>query len=55
LKKKPKNYDLVLEYANSIVEGQKVACKEQIQGCQRFLDDLKNPLIMILIPKMLNL
>lgn len=43
MKKKPKNYDLVLEYANSIVEDQKVACKEQIQGCQRFLDDLKNP------------
>ncbi|WP_367142693.1 terminase large subunit [Desulfosporosinus sp.] len=40
---KHKNFDLVLEYANSIVEGRKVACKEQIQGCQRFLNDLKNP------------
>lgn len=40
---KHKNFDLVLEYANSIVEGRKVACKEQIQGCQRFLDDLNNP------------
>lgn len=40
---KHKNFDLVLEYANSIVEGRKVACKEQIQGCQRFLDDLQNP------------
>lgn len=40
---KYKNYDLVLEYANSIVESRKIACKEQIQGCQRFLNDLKNP------------
>ncbi|HZK24519.1 MAG TPA: terminase large subunit [Oscillospiraceae bacterium] len=32
-----------MEYANSIVEGRKVACKETIQMCQRFLDDLKNP------------
>ncbi|WP_420837677.1 terminase large subunit [Bacillus mesophilum] len=32
-----------MEYANSIVEGRKVANKEQIQGCQRFLNDLKNP------------
>ena len=37
------NYDTVMEYAKSIVEGRKVACKEQIQGCQRFLNDLKNP------------
>lgn len=37
-----KNYDLVMEYANSIVEGIKVANKEQIQGCKRFLNDLKN-------------
>jgi phage terminase large subunit-like protein len=43
LKKKPKNLDLVMEYARSIVEGRKIACKEQIQCCQRFLDDLKNP------------
>jgi len=35
--------DVVMEYAKSIVEGRKVACKEQIQVCQRFLDDLKNP------------
>lgn len=37
-----KNYEIVLEYANSIVEGRKIACKELIQSCQRFLDDLKN-------------
>lgn len=41
--KKPPNYDLVLEYARSIVEGRKIACKEQIQVCRRFLDDLENP------------
>lgn len=38
-----KNYDEVMEYANSIVEGRKVACKETIQMCQRFLRDLENP------------
>ncbi|MBZ4221926.1 terminase large subunit [Bacillus wiedmannii] len=38
-----KNYDLVMEYASSIVEGSKLANKEQIQGCKRFLRDLKNP------------
>ncbi|NLU52370.1 MAG: terminase large subunit [Clostridiaceae bacterium] len=35
--------DVVMEYAKSIVEGRKIACKEQIQCCQRFLDDLNNP------------
>jgi len=43
LKKKPKNLDTVMEYAKSIVEGRKIACKEQIQGCRRFLNDLKKP------------
>lgn len=33
-----------MEYARSIVEGRKVACVETIQMCQRFLEDLKNPL-----------
>ncbi|MDX8291427.1 terminase large subunit [Metabacillus indicus] len=42
-KKKYENYDLVLEYANSIIEGKKLANREQIQGCERFLRDLKNP------------
>ncbi|RDW17653.1 terminase [Oceanobacillus arenosus] len=32
-----------MEYANSIVEGRKIANKETIQMCQRFLDDLENP------------
>ncbi|WP_160684363.1 terminase large subunit [Clostridium sp. C2-6-12] len=40
---KAKNIDTVMEYANSIVEGRKVACREQIQCCNRFLRDLDNP------------
>lgn len=32
-----------MEYAHSVVEGRKVANKETIQMCQRFLDDLENP------------
>lgn len=39
---KADNLDAVMEYANSIVERRKVACKEQIQVCERFLADLKN-------------
>lgn len=31
-----------MEYANNIVEGRKIACREQIQVCERFLRDLKN-------------
>ena len=41
--KKPKNFDVVLEYANSVVDGRKVACKEIKQTCERFLRDLENP------------
>ena len=41
--KQYKNYDIVIEYAKSIVEGRKVACKELIQACKRFLKDLQNP------------
>lgn len=33
-----------MEYARSIVDGTKVAGKEIVQACQRFLDDLENPL-----------
>lgn len=40
---KYKNYDIVMEYANSIIEGRKVANKETIQACRRFLKDLENP------------
>src|SRR5690554_676201 len=32
-----------MEYAGSIVEGRKVACREVVQMCQRFLQDLENP------------
>jgi phage terminase large subunit-like protein len=39
---KYKNYAIVMEYANSIVEKRKIACKELLQGCQRFLNDLEN-------------
>ena len=37
-----KNFNIVLNYANSIVEGKKIACKELIQAAQRFLDDLND-------------
>lgn len=40
---KYQNQYLVMEYARSIAEGRKVACKELIQGCKRFLKDLENP------------
>ncbi|KEZ51339.1 terminase large subunit [Metabacillus indicus] len=42
-KKKYENYDVVMEYANSIIERRKLVNREQIQGCERFLRDLKNP------------
>src|SRR5690625_959686 len=42
MKTKFKNYETVMEYANSIVEGRKIACKETIEMCQRFLKDLDN-------------
>lgn len=38
-----KHYDVVMEYAKSIIEGRKVACRETIQMCERFLRDLENP------------
>lgn len=38
-----KNYDTVKEYASSIIEGQKVACKEVRQACERFFRDIENP------------
>src|SRR5690625_6864111 len=31
-----------MEYANSVVEGRKVANKETIEMCKRFLSDLEN-------------
>lgn len=41
--KQHKNYNLVMEYARSITEGRKIACRELKQGCERFLRDLENP------------
>ncbi|MGO4887076.1 terminase large subunit [Anaerobacillus sp. MEB173] len=38
-----KNYDTVMEYAKSIIEGRKLANKEQIQGCERFFKYIDNP------------
>ncbi len=32
-----------MEYAKSIVEGRKIACKETIQMCERFFRDIENP------------
>lgn len=37
-----KNYDLVMEYANGIVDGTIKANKYRVKGCQRFLNDLQN-------------
>src|SRR5690625_527313 len=42
MNKKHKNYDVVMEYARSIVNKTKVACKETVQMCERFLRDLEN-------------
>lgn len=39
---KGKHADVVLEYARFIVDGRKTACKELIQGCKRFLNDLED-------------
>ena len=38
-----KNLEVVLNYANNIISGKKIACKETIQAAQRFLDDLEDP------------
>ena len=32
-----------MEYAGSITSGRKAACREGIQGCQRFFEDLQKP------------
>ena len=37
-----KHFATVKKYADSIVSGEKIACKEQIEGCQRFLDDMNS-------------
>lgn len=40
---KGKNWADVINYANSIREGEKVACKELQQAVERFFQDLENP------------
>ena len=42
-KSKNKNWPIVLEYANSIKEGRKIACIELKQAVDRFFNDLENP------------
>lgn len=42
MNKKHKNYDVVMEYAQSIVDRKKVANKEIIESCERFFRDIKN-------------
>lgn len=41
---KAKHYkDIAIQYAEEVVSGKKIAGKEIIAACQRFLDDLKRP------------
>ena len=40
---KPTGYEIVVDYARSILEGRKIACREKIQECERFFRDLENP------------
>lgn len=42
-KEKAKNLKEVMEYAESIREGRKIACTELKQGVERFFSDLENP------------
>ena len=37
-----KNFNIVLQYANDVVSGKRVACFELKQSAQRFLDDLQD-------------
>jgi phage terminase large subunit-like protein len=37
-----KNFNVVLTYANDVISGKRIACKELKQACQRFLDDLND-------------
>src|SRR5690625_174501 len=42
MNKKHKNYDVVMEYARSVIKKEKLANKETIEMCERFFNDLKN-------------
>lgn len=37
-----KNYEEVITYAKNVVTRKKIACKELVQACNRFFDDLEN-------------
>lgn len=39
---KKSNYDIVMEYAESIASGKKIACRMLVLAAKRFLGDLKN-------------
>lgn len=43
MKKQYKNLDLIMEYANSIISGEKLASKEIVQAANRFIEDLDSP------------
>ena len=43
MKEKHKNFNVVLSYADGVATGSILANKYRVKGCQRFLDDLKNP------------
>src|SRR5699024_7518858 len=42
MNKKHKNYDVVMEYARDVITKKKLANKETIQMCNRFINDLEN-------------
>lgn len=42
-KRKNKNWNEIIKYAESIRDGKKIACKEIKQAVDRFFNDLKNP------------
>lgn len=39
---KSTHFQTALEFANDLIEGRKIANIEQVQACQRFIDDLQN-------------
>lgn len=43
MKKEPKHLKICMDYAREVANGALIACEEQRQACQRFLNDLKNP------------
>ena len=40
---KYQNHQVVQEYVESILDGEKIACPELVQACERFRRDLENP------------